>query len=380
MLTFGYPKLIGDPKPKGFEEEDEGGEYSSLSVSSKLLGYFLKDPIKTFDTIFNLYPSIKRIIGNNSHFYSNDSLLPRGQFSEVDFNWRVTKNPNYPNYLDDSYNSYSELIFYDQKIELLGAKKTSYDMGLAYRTDNKLNDMKWRMKKFFHRRGEFLSNLTGFYLLKILKNEAKINDKAVPFYNISYRFFSKKYNSFAERWNSGAEINNPYKRTVHKIYLNEYANTKLLPIAEEKFSEMDDSFKVDIDFALNSKYVNEDYFGYTSEMGFCGHIRSQSFEFSISDVKLKKEFFRNNPRLSEIPIYGSKDYDFQNIVVLSINGIPKLSLHGWYDVGMECEDITNDGTPELFVYIKTRANASVTEYIFLDRRVKRTRFNGKDFR
>ena len=62
LLTFGYPKLIGDPKPKGFEEEDEGGEYSSLSVSSKLLGYFLKDPIKTFDTIFNL------------NFYENNDL------------------------------------------------------------------------------------------------------------------------------------------------------------------------------------------------------------------------------------------------------------------------------------------------------------------
>jgi hypothetical protein len=162
----------------------------------------------------------------------------------------------------------------------------------------------------------------------------------------------------------------PYKETNHKIYAKEYANIKLLQIEEEKFYEINESFKLDIDFALNMEYENyrgiENNFNYEANEKFqgCENIQFQSFSFEQHDENLKKEFLRNYSELSEIPVYGSEEYEFRTIAVLSTNGVPKLNLRGWR-VSIECEDITNDGKPELFIDINTEGGMrSRIQYIF----------------
>jgi hypothetical protein len=349
LLRLGYPK------------HEENGVYSTTSISSSLIKYFKINPIKAFDIAFKSYPLIKTIVGNDSQFYSLLAFYVQ-TIAETDFKWKVIKNPTY---LNGDYNSYSEIVFANPKIEALGAKRESVwyrdseTNSLFYRNKDRSQDMKWRMIKFFHRRGPFFSNLAGYYILKILREEAKINDSAIPAYIRSYVEFSDKYNKFASRWNAGDEIENPYRSTGHRIHLNEYKKIQLPSLSKDQFEKT--YLKIaNIDFLLESGKGKSNYIDEGTKELLCDQYRKQRVE--ITSPEEMSNYIEKNPVLEKIPAYGEEGQ--KELLVVFNESWPLVAFKG-FSINIKCEDITSDGNPELIATINTRGgNASEEVFIF----------------
>ena len=363
LLRIGYPR--NGHRGDACSQCDAQNSDSTFSVSSNLVSYFIKDPIKSFDSVFGLYPLIKTLIGNDLHFYSMLAFYIEA-LAEVDFNWKVIKNPTY---LNGDYNSYSELIFADPKIEALGAKVHScwWDpCTLEYRTaDNRMKEMKWRMIKFFHRRGEFLSNVTGFYILKILHEEAKKNNSAAPFYRRSYELFAERYNNFANRWNAGEKINNPYEKINHEEtydvnwdfigLLDNYKGEKLpqIPGEEDKpvLSLQSRNFKLNIDFALVPEPVDNHHFYVGPKQSLCGQYSSRMIGMTFyPDESLEIALIAKNPIIGNLPVYGLTRSEYSSIagieyLIVSKDNKPVFIVRGVRISPQGCGGFNYDSNP-----------------------------------
>jgi len=364
LLRIGYPS---NGRGGACSQCDAQNSDSTFSVSSNLISYFIKDPIKSFDSVFGLYPLIKTLIGNDLHFYSMLAFYIEA-LAEVDFNWKVIKNPTY---LNGDYNSYSELIFADPKIEALGAKVHScwWDpCTLEYRTaDNRMKEMKWRMIKFFHRRGEFLSNVTGFYILKILHEEAKKNNSAAPFYRRSYELFAERYNNFANRWNAGEKINNPYEKINHEEtydvnwdfigLLDNYKGEKLpqIPGEEDKpvLSLQSRNFKLNIDFALVPEPVDNHHFYVGPKQSLCGQYSSRMIGMTFyPDESLEIALIAKNPIIGNLPVYGITRSEYSGVgiggikyLIVSKDNKPVFIVRGQQISPQGCGGFNYDSNP-----------------------------------
>ena len=101
------------------------------------------------------------------------------------------------------------------------------------------------------------------------------------------------------------------------------------------------------------------------------YTRSFCGEYSLRIIvagsnKVMNKILKETPNLSEVSIYGSVEQYHPDgyAFVLSKKNNPLIVLKGVW-LSMRCEDITNDGRPELFVDITySRIKYSRTQYIF----------------
>ena len=97
---------------------------------------------------------------------------------------------------------------------------------------------------------------------------------------------------------------------------------------------------------------------------FCGDYSLRIIVANSNEVMNK--ILKETPNLSEVSIYGSVEQYHPDgyAFVLSKKNNPLIVLKGVW-VSLKCEDITNDGDPELFVDITySRRRYSRTQYIF----------------
>lgn len=289
------------------------GFFSAISFPESLIQFFIRKPILAFDTLFNAYSLIKKAIGNDKRFYSLVSFYIEA-ISDTNFNWKVIKNPNY---LQGGYNEYSEIIFEDQAIENKGAKRASAwgetTGALEYRSSNRREDMKWRMMKFFHRRGPFLSNLMGYYLVKILKKESELNDSAKSYYKKSYFKFAAKYNNFVENWNKGIVPDNPYEGLNYSI-------------------NIDDEYRFDL-------FVEQYKGSVLNDIPFAGlDIPAHTFEDKGVDISF---------------ILSTEETMIENVVIPELNFDTKEKVHGPYRVSLTLPQVySGQGQGCLKIYNK----------------------------